>query len=45
MQPNFRGQTLGMANFPGDSLEEIGFLIGNKKAEDFKLAIDYISVQ
>jgi NADH dehydrogenase [ubiquinone] 1 alpha subcomplex assembly factor 1 len=45
MTPNFRGQTLNMANFPGDSLEEIGFLIGNKKAEDFKLEIDYISVQ
>jgi NADH dehydrogenase [ubiquinone] 1 alpha subcomplex assembly factor 1 len=45
MVPSFRGRTLDMANFPGDSLEEIGFLIGNKKAEDFKLLIDYISVQ
>lgn len=45
MVPSFRGQTLDMANFPGDYLEEIGFLIGNKKAEDFKLAIDNISVQ
>ncbi|MEO7490975.1 MAG: CIA30 family protein [Ferruginibacter sp.] len=45
MVPSFRGRTLDMANFPGDSLEEIGFLIGNKKAEDFKLAIDFISVQ
>ncbi len=45
MTPSFRGQTLNMANFPGDYLEEIGFLIGNKKEEDFKLAIDYISVQ
>ena len=45
MTPAFRGRTLDMANFPGDSLEEIGFLIGNKKEEDFKLAIDYISVQ
>ncbi len=45
MVPTFRGRTLDMANFPGDYLEEIGFLIGNKKEEDFKLAIDYISVQ
>jgi len=45
MVPSFRGRTLDMANFPGESLEEIGFLVGNKKEEDFKLAIDYISVQ
>jgi len=45
MVPSFRGRTLDMANFPGDSLEEIGFLVGNKKEEDFKLAIDYISAQ
>lgn len=45
MAPSFRGRSLDMANFPGDNLEEIGFLIGNKKEEDFKLAIDNISVQ
>ena len=45
MVPSFRGQTLDIANFPGDELEEIGFLIGNKKVEDFKLIIDSISVQ
>ena len=45
MIPSFRGRTLNMANFPGEYLEEIGFLIGNKKEEDFKLALDYISVQ
>jgi hypothetical protein len=45
MIPSFRGRTLDMANFPGEYLEEIGFLIGNKKEEDFILAIDYISVQ
>jgi len=45
LYPSFRGRTLDMANFPGESLEEIGFLIGNKKEEDFNLAIDYISVQ
>ena len=45
MVPSFRGRTLDMPNFPGEFLEEIGFLIGNKKEEDFKLSIDYISVQ
>jgi NADH dehydrogenase [ubiquinone] 1 alpha subcomplex assembly factor 1 len=45
MTPSFRGRTIDMANFPGDSLEEIGFLISNKKEEDFQLAIDYISIQ
>ncbi len=45
MVPSFRGRSLNMANFPGDYMEEIGFLIGNKKEEDFKLAIDHISVQ
>ncbi len=45
MIPSYRGRTLDMANFPGESLEEIGFLIGNKKEQDFTLAIDYISVQ
>ncbi len=45
MVPSFRGRSVDVPNFPGQSLEEIGFLIGNKKEEDFKLAIDYISVQ
>jgi len=45
MVPSFRGRRLDMVNFPGEYLEEIGFLIGNKKGEDFKLGIDYISVQ
>ena len=45
MVPSFRGRSVDVPNFPGEFLEEIGFLIGNKKEEDFKLAIDYISVQ
>lgn len=45
MVPTFRGRTLNMSNFPGEQLEEIGFLIGNKKEEDFTLAIDHISVE
>ena len=45
MVPSFRGQLLNMANFSGDYMEEIGILIGNKIAEDFKIAIDNIIVQ
>ena len=45
MVPSFRGQLLNMANFSGDYMEEIGILIGNKIAEDFKMAIDNIIVQ
>ena len=45
MVPSFRGRSVDVPNFPGEFLEEIGFLIGNKKEEDFKLAIDCISVQ
>ena len=45
MVPSFRGQPLNMANFPGDYMEEIGILIGNKIAEDFKMVIDNITVQ
>ena len=45
MVPSFRGQLLNMANFSGDYMEEIGILIGNKIAEDFKMAIDNITVQ
>ncbi|WP_394772371.1 CIA30 family protein, partial [Mucilaginibacter sp.] len=45
MGPSFRGQLLNMANFFGDYMEEIGILIGNKIAEDFKIAIHNITVQ
>ena len=42
MYPAFRGRKLNISNFQGDSIEEIAFLIGNKKAENFKLEIDSI---
>lgn len=45
MVPSFRGRSVDVPNYPGQFLEEVGFLISNKKEEDFKLAIDYISVQ
>lgn len=40
--PNFRGRKLDISNFNSQQLEEIGFLIGNKKAERFTLEIDAI---
>lgn len=45
LYPSFRGQTLNQPNFPGKKLEEIGFLIGNKKAESFMLEIDRIVIE
>lgn len=45
MKPVFRGRNLNMQNYSGESLEEIGFLIGNKKEEDFILEIDKILIE
>ena len=42
MIPTFRGRDLDMPNFNGSSMEEIGFLIANKKEQNFELEIDYI---
>ncbi len=42
MYPAFRGRSLDIPNFLGGSIEEVAFLIGNKKAESFKLEIDTI---
>ena len=45
LYPSFRGRTLNMPNYPGKQLGEIGFLIGNKKAESFALEIDKIGLE
>jgi hypothetical protein len=42
MYATFRGMRLNMPNFPGRNLEEITILIGNKKAESFRLELDNI---
>ena len=42
MYPTFRGRSLNMPNFDADSIAEITFLIGNKKAQEFELIIDKI---
>lgn len=44
MYPSFRGMRLKMENFPGEKMEELSFLIANKKAESFKLLIDIIEL-
>nr|WP_297917224.1 CIA30 family protein [uncultured Allomuricauda sp.] len=45
MYPSFRGRKLNQPNFSGAHLEEITFLIGNKKKETFKLLIDIIELR
>ena len=45
MYPVFRGRKLNMKNFSGKYMQEIGFLIGNKKAENFRLVIDKIELK
>lgn len=45
MYPSFRGRTLDKANFSHDHIEELAFLIGNKKAESFNLLIDKIELK
>jgi len=39
MYPSFRGQKLDRPNFNGKTIVELTFLIGNKKAETFKLEL------
>ena len=45
MHAAFRGNQLDIPNFKGDQMEEIAFLIGNKKEENFKLLIDHITLK
>ncbi len=42
MIPQFRGRLLNMSPFPGEQIQEVAFLIGNKKAEEFRIEIDKI---
>lgn len=42
MYPTYRGRRLDMANYSGNQMEMVAFLIGNKKDEDFNLEIDTI---
>jgi hypothetical protein len=44
MIATFRGYRLDLPRYEGDKIEEVAFLIGNKKAENFKLLIDKIEL-
>ena len=44
MYPSFRARQLNAPNFSHDFLEELVFLIGNKKDENFKMLIDTIEL-
>ncbi len=45
MYPSFRGRELDLENFNKNSFEQITFLIGNNKNENFKLIIEEITFQ
>lgn len=45
MTAMYRGRSVDILNYEGNQMEEIAFLIGNKKAESFNLVIDYISLK
>ena len=44
MYASFRGRTLDIPNYDGTAIEEMRFLIGNKKNEAFQLEMDWIKV-
>ena len=45
LYPSFRARKLELPNFESDFFEEIVFLIGNKKEENFKLVLDRIELK
>jgi hypothetical protein len=45
MDPRFRGRQLNEPNYKGEQMEEIAFLIGNKKEQSFKLLLDHIMLK
>lgn len=44
MYPAFRGRKLSIPNFDKDQIEEVAFLIGNKKEQEFHLEIKSIQL-
>ncbi|MEM9685521.1 MAG: CIA30 family protein [Bacteroidota bacterium] len=43
--PSFRGYTLNIPNYNGETMEEVAFLIGNKVKEQFNLEIKSVSLK
>lgn len=44
LYPTFRGRKLDFPNFDQNTIEELRFLIGNKKAQEFQLLIAVIEI-
>ena len=45
MYPVYRGERLGIPNYPGQTMAQVRFLIANGKSESFHLEIDKIWLQ
>lgn len=45
MEPSYRGNKLNQPNFNADQIQEARFMIGNGKAEKFRLEVDKIELQ
>ena len=45
MEPSYRGNKLDQPNFNANQMQEARFLIGNGKAENFRLEIDKLALQ
>lgn len=45
MVPSFRGRKLELPNYNGERIQEVAFLIGNKKAENFRLEVSSIKLE
>lgn len=44
LHPTFRGRKVDLPNFDQDTIEEIRFLIGNKKPQKFELLLESMAV-
>lgn len=45
LAPRFRGRSVNVSNFEGIQIEEVAFLIGNKREESFELILKEISLE
>lgn len=45
LAPRFRGRSMDLPNFDGNQIEEMAFLIGNKRDESFELQISKIQAK
>lgn len=43
--PQFRGRKLRMPDYPAEMLSEVAILIGNKKAQEFTLELDWLRLE